>query len=103
LVGTQMVSKGLDFKNVALVGILDADSMISFPDFRAHERAFQLMTQVAGRAGRYHKRGKVVIQTMNPYHFVIQKVIENNYEDLALQLMRERKRFNYPPYYRTIK
>jgi len=103
LVGTQMVSKGLDFKNVALVGILDADSMISFPDFRAHERAFQLMTQVAGRAGRYYKRGKVIIQTSNPYHFVIQKVIEYNYEDLAIQLLKERKRFNYPPFYRTIK
>lgn len=103
LIGTQMVSKGLDFNNVGLVGVLDADGMISFPDFRAHERAFQLMTQVAGRAGRFGERGKVVIQSSNPYHFVIQKVMEGNFEDFSKLHLRERKRFFYPPYSRLIK
>lgn len=103
LIGTQMVSKGLHFKDVALVGILDADNMIAFPDFRAHERAFQLMTQVAGRAGRFNQRGKVIIQTFNPYHFVIQKVIENNFEQLSKVILRERQRFFYPPFSRLIK
>ena len=79
LVGTQMVTKGLDFENVELVGILDADSMLNFPDFRAFERSFQLMTQVSGRAGRREQRGKVVIQTTDPKHPVIQYVLDNDY------------------------
>jgi primosomal protein N' (replication factor Y) len=79
LVGTQMITKGLDFDNVSVVGILSADNMISFPDFRAFERSFQQMTQVSGRAGRHGKRGKVIIQTFNPYHQVIRDVIDNNY------------------------
>tara|TARA_B100001939_G_C16912947_1_gene605495 strand:- start:838 stop:1581 length:744 start_codon:yes stop_codon:yes gene_type:complete len=103
LVGTQMVTKGLDFENVGLVGIMDADSMLNFPDFRASERAFQLMVQVAGRAGRKHKRGKVVIQTLNPYHDIIQKVMYYKYEEMAAFELSERKSFLYPPYYRLIK
>jgi primosomal protein N' (replication factor Y) len=103
LIGTQMVTKGLDFENVGLVGILDADSMLNFPDFRASERAFQLMVQVAGRAGRKHKRGKVVIQTLNPYHDIIQKVMYYKYEEMAAYELSERKSFLYPPYYRLIK
>jgi len=79
LVGTQMVTKGLDFDNVSIVGILNADNMISFPDFRSYERSFQLMAQVSGRAGRKNKRGKVIIQSYNPYHSVIRDVIDNNY------------------------
>lgn len=103
LVGTQMVTKGLDFENVALVGVLSADSLLNFPDFRAFERSFQLMSQVAGRAGRTHKRGTVVIQSFNPYNAVIQKVIENDYVGFATQQLYERKNFNYPPYFRLIR
>ena len=76
LIGTQMVTKGLDFDNVSLVGILDADKMLNFPDFRSFERSYQLMAQVAGRAGRKAKRGKVIIQTWNPHHWIIQQVIK---------------------------
>src|SRR5471030_75716 len=79
LVGTQMVTKGLDFDNVALVGILNADSMLNFPDFRSFERSYQLMAQVSGRAGRKSKRGKVIIQTYNPGHTIINDVVNNNY------------------------
>lgn len=103
LIGTQMISKGLDFRNVSLVGIVDADSMISFPDFRAHEKAYHLMSQVAGRAGRTLKRGKVIVQTSSPYHFVIQKTMEQDFIGFADQLLLERKRFLYPPYYRIVK
>ncbi len=103
LIGTQMVTKGLDFENVGLVGILDADSMLNFPDFRASERAFQLMLQVAGRAGRKKKRGKVIIQTLNPYHDIIQKVINYQYEEMAMAELQDRRNFQYPPYYRLIK
>lgn len=102
LVGTQMVTKGLDFDNVALVGILNADQMLSFPDFRAFERAYQLMAQVSGRAGRKQKRGKVIIQTRNPNHWIIQKVIANDFEGMYHQELLERKNFNYPPFYRLI-
>lgn len=102
LVGTQMVTKGLDFDNVSLVGILNADNMLHFPDFRAHERAFQLMAQVSGRAGRRKKRGTVVIQTMNPYHNVVQQVIRNDYGSMYRQEILERRNFKYPPFYRTI-
>ncbi|MCB0760873.1 MAG: primosomal protein N' [Flavobacteriales bacterium] len=103
LVGTQMVTKGLDFDNVGLVGILNADQMINFPDFRSMERSFQLMTQVAGRAGRRNKRGLVVIQTYTPDHWVIQRVMENDYTGLFEQENLERRNFWYPPYYRLIR
>jgi primosomal protein N' (replication factor Y) len=103
LVGTQMVSKGLDFENVALVGILSADQMLNFPDFRSFERSYQLMTQVSGRSGRKHERGKVIIQTYNPEHWVIRKVIDNDYEALYKQELVERYNYKYPPYYRLIR
>lgn len=102
LVGTQMVTKGLDFENVSLVGILNADNMLGFPDFRAHEKGFQLMAQVSGRAGRKDKRGKVVIQTSNPYHAVIRGVIENDYQGLFKNEILERRNFHYPPFYRLV-
>lgn len=102
LVGTQMVSKGLDFSNVSLVGILNADNMLGFPDFRAHERAYQLMAQVSGRAGRNHKRGKVIIQTFNPLHSIIRQVIDNDYEGMYESQVVERKRFQYPPFIRLV-
>ncbi len=102
LVGTQMVTKGLDFDNVSLVGVLNADHMLNFPDFRAFERSYQLMAQVSGRAGRKRKRGKVVIQTWNPNHWIIQKVIENDYHGMYNQELLERRNFHYPPFYRLI-
>ncbi len=102
LVGTQMVTKGLDFENVGLVGILSADQMLKFPDFRAFERSYQLMSQVAGRAGRKNKRGKVIIQAFNPNHWVIQKVIQHDYLGMFTQEIIERKNFHYPPFYRII-
>ncbi|MCC7331229.1 MAG: primosomal protein N' [Flavobacteriales bacterium] len=102
LVGTQMVTKGLDFDNVALVGILNADSMLHFPDFRAFERAFQLMCQVSGRAGRRNKRGKVLIQTYEPFHTVIQQVIKNDYKGMYEYEILQRRNFNYPPFVRII-
>ncbi len=102
LVGTQMVSKGLDFDHVSLVGILNADSMLNFPDFRAHERSYQLMAQVAGRAGRKNKQGKVVIQTHEPKHPIIQSVIRNDYLNMYQTQMSEREEFIYPPFYRLI-
>lgn len=102
LVGTQMVTKGLDFGNVSVVGILNADNLISFPDFRSFERSFQLMAQVSGRAGRDKKRGKVIIQTYNPHHAVIRYVMQNDYMAMYLSQMQERKLFKYPPYYRLI-
>ena len=100
LVGTQMVTKGLDFDNVGLVGVLNADSMLRFPDFRAFERAYQLMAQVSGRAGRKGKRGKVVIQTYTPDHWVINKVIANDYAGMYQQEVVERRNYHYPPFYR---
>lgn len=100
LVGTQMVTKGLDFDNVTVVGILSADGMIHFPDYRAYERAFQLMTQVSGRAGRHGKKGKVIIQTYDPYHQAIRDVIDNDYERMYKGQILERQVFRYPPYYR---
>jgi len=102
LVGTQMVTKGLDFDHVSLVGILDADQILRFPDFRSFERGFQLMTQVAGRAGRKTKRGKVIIQTGQPEQWIIQQVINNDYQTMFTQEMLERKNFNYPPYTKII-
>lgn len=102
LVGTQMISKGLDFDNVGLVGILNADNMLNFPDFRAHERSFQLMAQVSGRAGRKNKMGKVLIQTNSPEHEIIKMVVNNDYERLFEQQISERKKYNYPPYCRLV-
>ena len=102
LVGTQMVTKGLDFDNVSLVGILDADMMLKRPDFRAFERSYQLMSQVSGRAGRKQKRGKVIIQTMDPDHHIIQKVIEHDYISMYENEIIERKQYFYPPFYKMI-
>lgn len=102
LVGTQMVTKGLDFDHVSVVGIVSADNLIYFPDFRAFERAFQQMTQVSGRAGRHGHRGKVIIQTYNPYHQAIRNVIDNNYTAMYESQITERRVFRYPPYYRLI-
>ncbi|WP_416442237.1 primosomal protein N' [Leeuwenhoekiella sp. A16] len=103
LVGTQMLTKGLDFRNVTLVGILHADSMLNIPDFRAHERSFQLIQQVSGRAGRTQKRGKVLIQTYNPYHQILQQVSQNNYEAMYTEQLEERHIYKYPPFCRLIK
>ena len=102
LVGTQMVTKGLDFDSVKVVGILNADNMLSFPDFRAHERSFQLMAQVAGRAGRKGKQGKVIIQTYEPNHPVLQDVLRNDFKGLYEKQMLTRRQFGYPPYYRIV-
>ena len=102
LIGTQMVSKGLDFDHVSVVGILNADTMMNYPDFRAYERAFQLMAQVAGRAGRKNKRGKVILQTKSIDHPIIGQVIKNNYEEMVMNQLAERQMFHYPPYYRLV-
>jgi primosomal protein N' (replication factor Y) len=102
LIGTQMITKGLDFDHVSMVGILDADMLLNRPDFRAYERSYQLMSQVAGRAGRKEKRGKVIIQTGNPDHWVIQLVQEHNYKEFYAQEVIERQQFFYPPYYKMI-
>ncbi|HWV29318.1 MAG TPA: primosomal protein N' [Dyadobacter sp.] len=104
LVGTQMVSKGLDFDNVSVVGIFDADRIIHFPEFRASERAFQMLTQVSGRAGRRaDKPGKVLIQTANPSQPLLEKIINNDYEGMYETEIAERERFSYPPFTRLIK
>jgi len=103
LVGTQMLTKGLDFRNVNLVGILNADSMLYYPDFRAHERSFQLMTQVAGRAGRTKERGKVLIQSYNPHHTILKQVSINDYHGMFKEQMDDRHNFKYPPIFRHIK
>jgi len=102
LVGTQMVTKGLDFDGVSIVGILNADSMISFPDFRSSERAFNMMEQVAGRAGRAHKQGKVVIQTTRPTHPIIDFVKKHDYKGFYEYEVGERKQFNFPPFTRIV-
>ncbi|AXP81974.1 Primosomal protein N' [Mariniflexile rhizosphaerae] len=103
LVGTQMLTKGLDFRNVKLVGIMNADNMLNFPDFRAHERSFQLMLQVSGRAGRTEERGKVLIQTYNPLHNILQQVSTNNYIDMYNEQMNDRYNYKYPPVFKQIK
>ncbi len=103
LVGTQMLTKGLDFRNVKLVGIMNADNMLNFPDFRAHERSFQLMLQVSGRAGRTEERGKVLIQTYNPHHNILQQVSTNNYIDMFNEQMNDRYNYKYPPVFKQIK
>ncbi len=102
LVGTQMVAKGLDFANVSTIGILNADSMLNFPDFRAFERSFQLLAQVSGRAGRRDIRGKVIVQAHDIHHRVLQQVIENDYEGLFQTELIERRNYQYPPLYRLI-
>ena len=102
LIGTQMISKGLDFDNVAVVGILNADSLMNIPDFRAHERAYQLMVQVSGRAGRRNKQGVVVLQTSQPEHPLIQMVQRFAYKEMVHWQLSERSMFRYPPYYRLI-
>jgi primosomal protein N' (replication factor Y) len=103
LVGTQMVTKGLDFDHVGLVGVLNADSLLNYPDFRAYERAYQLMAQVSGRAGRKGRRGLVVIQTSDPQHFIVEKVVQNDYVGMFESELAQRKSFRYPPFIRMIK
>ncbi|EAR01570.1 primosomal protein N' [Maribacter sp. HTCC2170] len=103
LVGTQMLTKGLDFRNVSLVGVMNADSLLNFPDYRAHERSYQLLTQVAGRAGRTKKRGKVIIQSYNPYHQILKQVSVSDYENMYKEQLYEREQFLYPPVNRIIK
>ncbi|WP_299125817.1 primosomal protein N' [uncultured Winogradskyella sp.] len=103
LVGTQMLTKGLDFRYVKLVGIMNADNLLNFPDFRAHERSYQLMAQVSGRAGRTDLRGKVLIQTYNPHHNILQQVSTNSYKDMYAEQMNDRYNYKYPPIYRLIK
>lgn len=103
LVGTQMLAKGLDFDNVSLVGVMNADNMLYHPDFRAFERSFQMLTQVAGRAGRAEKQGKVIIQTYNPNHNTIQQVANNDYVGMYKEQLYDRQIYKYPPYFRIIK
>ncbi len=103
LVGTQMVSKGLDFEDVALVGVMSADKMLTFPNFRSFERAYQMLTQVAGRSGRANERGIVVVQTFSPDHWVIQKVVDGDHEKLVSNELIERKSYLYPPFVRLIR
>lgn len=103
LVGTQMLSKGLDFEGVGLVGVMQADSMLNFPDFRAHERAFQLLAQVAGRSGRVTKRGQVLIQTFNPYHQILQQVSRYDFDQMYKEQLEDRYQFKYPPFIKLIR
>jgi primosomal protein N' (replication factor Y) len=103
LVGTQIITKGLDFGNVGLVGILNADNLFNFPDFRAFERSYQLLLQVAGRAGRREEAGEVIIQTASPDHPVISEILNDDYKGFYLRQMQERKEFSYPPYFRLIR
>ncbi len=102
LVGTQMITKGLDFDNISVVGVLAADKILFFPDFKANERAFQLFTQVAGRAGRRAKQGRVIIQTFNPQHPVIRETRDHDHVAFYARELKERKAFVYPPFYRLI-
>ncbi|MEE1943877.1 primosomal protein N' [Pedobacter sp. KR3-3] len=102
LIGTQMVAKGLDFDNVSLIGVINADTLLNYPDFRAFERSYQLLAQVAGRAGRRDKQGKVCIQAYDESHRIIKQVMENDYLQMYADEMDERKQFNYPPFTRLI-
>ena len=102
LVGTQMVTKGLDFENVGLVGILNADNLLNYPDFRSYERAFQMLVQVSGRSGRKYRRGLVMLQTSQPNHPIIKQVVANDYRAFFDMQMVERQMFNFPPYCRLI-
>jgi primosomal protein N' (replication factor Y) len=103
LIGTQMISKGLDFENLTVVGVLNADNLLNYPDFRAHERSFQLMEQVSGRAGRRQKQGKVIIQTSDPANKIIRLVLRHDYEGMFRMQAEERMTFNYPPFCRMVK
>lgn len=103
LVGTQMISKGLDFENIGLVGVMNADALIHSPDYRAYERSFQLLLQVSGRAGRSAQRGKVLIQTYYPQHPVIQQVLQNDFKGMYQNQIEERQSFSYPPFVQMIK
>ena len=103
LVGTQMISKGVDFENIGLVGVMNADALIHSPDYRAYERSFQLLLQVSGRAGRSAQRGKVLIQTYNPQHPVIQQVLQNDFKGMYQNQIEERQSFSYPPFVQMIK
>lgn len=103
LIGTQMIAKGLDFGKVSLIGIVNADSIINFPDFRSYERSYSLFSQVSGRAGRRKHRGHVIIQTSTPNHRVIEQVVQQDYEGMFMKEVTERKNFHYPPFYRLIK
>lgn len=103
LIGTQMVAKGLDFGRVSLIGIINADAMINYPDFRAYERAFSLFSQVAGRAGRRNQGGKVIIQTNTPNHRVLEQVMQHDYEGMFMTEVKERKNYQYSPFYRLIR
>ena len=102
LIGTQMISKGLDFDKVSVVGILNADSMLNYPDFRAYEHAFMMMSQVSGRAGRKGKRGLVILQTKNPTLPIISQVVHNDYDGLFKGILEERRLFHYPPFFHLI-
>ena len=102
LIGTQMVAKGLDFDNVSLIGVINADTLLNYPDFRAFERSYQLLAQVAGRAGRRDKQGKVCIQAYDDSHRIIKQVVANDYAQMYADEMAERKQFNYPPFTRLI-
>lgn len=103
LVGTQMVTKGLDFENVSVVGVLDADNLLNYPDFRSFERSFQLITQVSGRAGRSNKRGKVIVQTSTPDHEIIKMIQNNDFQSFYQSELKERETYLYPPFVRLIK
>jgi primosomal protein N' (replication factor Y) len=103
LIGTQMISKGLDFENLTVVGILNADNLLHYPDFRAHERSFQLMEQVSGRAGRRQKQGKVIIQTSDPDNKIIRLMLRHDYQNMYRMQIEERETFNYPPFCRMIR
>jgi primosomal protein N' (replication factor Y) len=102
LLGTQMIAKGLDFENVTLVGVLNADTVLNLPDFRSSEKTFQLLTQVSGRAGRGEKRGEVVVQTFNPQHYAIQFAKCHDYAAFYQKEMQLRQMGGYPPFYYTI-
>ncbi|GLR15634.1 replication restart helicase PriA [Portibacter lacus] len=102
LIGTQMITKGLDFENLKLVGVVNADSSIHFPDFRAHERAYQMLTQVSGRAGRKGTQGKVILQSFMPNHQVLKDVVMDNYDSFYAREIMEREQFLYPPFFRTL-
>ena len=102
LIGTQMISKGLDFDKVSVVGILNADTMLNYPDFRAYEQAFMMMSQVSGRAGRKGRQGLVILQTKSPDLPVIRQVVQNDYRSFYSDLLAERRDFHYPPFYHLI-
>jgi primosomal protein N' (replication factor Y) len=103
LVGTQMVVKGLDFKNVLLVGVINTDHTLNFPDFRAHERSFQMLCQVAGRAGRSDQKGRVLMQTYQPDHPTLKQIIKHDFNSLFKAQKNERLKYHYPPYFRMIR